>query len=122
MTAVGSLPLHPVDAETCTNEDFRLVLAYADAAEAPIALTGIAFALQGRATRDAHEAAFAASSGAGTITIGGAGNGTLTVAVPVATMRRVPPAVYVVDIVATADGISRRVADGTVTVVRGITR
>lgn len=70
---------------------------------APIDITGIAFEANMRSEAGGHEIFLALSTGAGTLTNGGA-SGVLSFNVPALTMGKLNPGNYVIDILAIADG------------------
>lgn len=114
-----------------TNEDWTDSWGYYDASNKPISGTGIALTMMMRATPDDPKAWIIAGSSPGlvlSLTPNGAlawdgddGN-LVTLAIPKATMSLIPPGVYVAEVQASADGITRTVATITVTVNRGVVR
>jgi hypothetical protein len=125
MTNILTLPVAEVDFLVGTNEDWLDGLGFTDNATPPnpIVITGIAFELQMRARASDRTALLIASTANSRILVGPT---TLALNVPVTLMKLIPPspdaAPYVIDIVASAEGHTRRVVTGKVVVVQGVTR
>lgn len=111
--------LEDVELVAFTNEDWRSVLDFS------ATLTGITLRMDVRVRADDEVAALSIGSHAdygSTIVIDGSDASKANLAVPVATMRTVPPAVYVFDFVGTASEGTRILASGTVDLRAGVTR
>ena len=87
----------------------------------PIDLTGIDFHMQVRAATDRATVDLDLSTGAGTIVNGGL-SGVLGLVVPQPAMARVTPGSLVCDVLALADGETRRCITGTITHALGVTQ
>ena len=85
----------------------------------PIDLTGIAFQMEMRLVATAATVVLRATSDNSYIRV--AGN-TWQFQVPGEVMVTIPPAIYVYDMLGLADGLTRRLARGEVTVELGVTR
>jgi hypothetical protein len=104
-----------------TNADWLDGLEYWDlqAPPQPIDLDGIAFELELRSSPPAATVVIQASTDNGLIVVY---DNTWQLLVPAATMLLLPPATYVYDMLGVADGYTRMLASGTVSVVQGVTR
>jgi hypothetical protein len=85
----------------------------------PIDLTGIAFQMEMRLAATAATVVLRATSDNSYIRVGG---NTWQLQVPADVMVTIPPATYVYDMLGLADGLTRRLARGNVTVELGVTR
>jgi hypothetical protein len=85
----------------------------------PIDLTGIAFQMEMRIAPSAATVVLRATSDNNYIRVGG---NTWQLQVPADVMVTIPPAIYVYDMLGLADGLTRRLARGEVTVELGVTR
>lgn len=122
MTALLSLPLVGLTIATRTNEDLLDAWSFLDPDDDAYDLSGIAFRSQWRQSAADPQAYISAATADGTMVVGGTGNGVLAYLIPAATMARVPPGTYVADVIGTADGHTRNVAEIAITVKQGITR
>jgi len=118
-TQILNLPKLTVAATVETDEDWLTSIAFVDASNNPIALTGIAFATEVRLTPT--DATVWLSAGTATSDLAIASN-VLSFNVLATRMIKIPPGAYVFDIVATADGHTRNVVSGALTIGQGITR
>lgn len=106
--------------EVANNEVWLDGLEYQDEETGdPIDLTGIAFQMEMRLAPTAATVVLRATSDNAYIRV--AGN-TWQLQVPSDIMVTIPPATYVFDMLGLADGLTRRLVRGEVTVVMGITR
>lgn len=131
-TNILNLPLIDATIVTGNNEDWLDAFAYLDGAGAPISLDGISFTSVVRHLTEDPAAVIVASTLAGPVlgglkqngrlAVGGTGGNVVAFNVPASTMRRLPPRDYVFDMTGTADGITRRLATGKVTITEGVTR
>jgi hypothetical protein len=120
-TQILNLPKVTLQATVATNEDWLSVVAFVDANNNPIALDGIAFTSELRAT--AGDATVWVSAGTATSDlVTTSGQNTLKWNVLAARMGKVAPGTYVFDAIGTADGHTRELVTGTLTVTQGITR
>lgn len=87
----------------------------------PIDITGIAFRAQVRGSLDRATIDLDVSTAGNTMVNGGA-SGVMGFAVPWPLMARVPPGDLLVDVLAMADGVTRRCLTGTINHVPGVTR
>lgn len=117
-TQILNLPKLSVQAVVETNEDWLTAMAFVDASNNPIALAGIAFAAELRLTPTDATIWLAAGTATADMTIA---SNVLSFNV-LAPRMKLPPANYVFDVVATADGHTRNVASGTLALGQGITR
>jgi hypothetical protein len=103
------------------NEDWIDGLEYQDlqSPPQPIDLTGIEFEMEMRIVAQAATVVLRAATDNNLILV--AGN-TWQFFVPAETMLLIPPATYEYDLLGHGDGYTRRLANGTVTVVLGVTR
>lgn len=123
MTNILKLPLLQIAFETGTNEDWLDGLAFFEAdGTTAVAITGVTFRMQLRAKAEDRTAYLEASTANGKLLIGGASANVLSLNVPAAQMGSLAPGDYAFDLVAVADAHSRRVAAGSVTIVKGVTR
>lgn len=128
MTAILELPLLKVTAVTGTNEDWIDIIAYYQAVPTsgdtltPISLEDIGFHLQMRVVPEDSTTWVDISTDNGMLEIIGDDLNALAFKVPVSEMSKIPPGDYVADITASADDVTRRVAEVAVTIVAGITR
>lgn len=125
MTQILNLPLVEVGIDTGTNEDWRDSIGFTAANGSALDISGIAFRMMLREKAEDAQAwldVSTASAVADGQLVNGGATGVLGIAVPLAKMKRIHPGDYVMDIVATGDGISRVAARGNVSVVLGVTR
>lgn len=131
MTSILALPQLAVPCSVGTNEDWTDGWAYLDPDGNPIPGTGIALDLMLRRTAaDATVAVVAASGPAslsglplnGALAWGGSDGNLVVLAIPAATMQKVPTGTYVGEVLASADGHRRSIALLTVTIVQGVVR
>jgi hypothetical protein len=129
-TRILELPLIEVEIVVATNEDWRDAVQFPDADGAPIPLAGIGFwgVLRASASSQAAYCRFVTpglvvplATLSGAFVVGGGGL-TLGFSVPASVMRDASPGAYPFDAIALADGVTRRVLKGTVTIEKGITR
>ena len=119
-TAITTMPLLEGTFRTGTNEDWADVM-YVTQDSVPFDFTDIEFEMVARQSAENHDAFIPCSTANGFLQHWGA-EGYFAFRVPEETMRRVPAAVYVFDIVARADGHQIVFLTGTVDVNLGITR
>lgn len=103
------------------NEDWIDGLEYQDeqTPAEPISLDGIDFEMEMRVVAQSATVVLRAATDNNLIRV--AGN-TWQLLVPAETMLLIPPATYEFDMLGHGDGYTRRLAQGTVTVVLGVTR
>jgi len=120
-TNILYMPEVVMDMTVATNTDWIDGLEYHDdqSPSQPIDLGGIEFIMELRANPPAATVVLLASTVNGLIAVYA---NTWQLLVPAVTMALVPPADYVYDLLGKADGYTRRLASGGVTVVQGITR
>lgn len=128
-TNVLAIPLAEITVITGTNEDWIDSILYVvgpgpvDENTPQLDLRGIEFAMEVRRASSEHEVILDASTEEGTLAIGPPPDfGYLLILIPEAEMITKLPGVYVADIVAKADGFSRRTMLINLTIVEGITR
>jgi hypothetical protein len=132
MTNILALPLTQMSVTTGNNEDMiESVLfqvggtgsAALGVAPQQLDLRGIDFNMYVRRSPTDHEVLMTASTDDQSLSVGAFPNfGFLLFAVPVTSMQNRLPGSYVADVVATADGYTRRCLVITLTIVEGITR
>jgi hypothetical protein len=120
-TNILYMPVVAMTMTVGTNEDWLDGLEYQDlqSPPQPIMLDGIDFEMELRSNPPAATVVLLASTDNGLIVIY---DNTWQLLVPATTMLLLPPADYVFDMLGRADGYTRQLASGTVTVVQGITR
>jgi hypothetical protein len=121
-TNILDLPPVTMAVTVATNEDWIDGLAYQDNATPPnpIDLTGITFEMELRAVESALTVVLSASTANGLIIVN---DNTWQLNVKAPTMLLIPPASYLMDMLAFGDGYTRRlVQESTVVVQQGITR
>jgi hypothetical protein len=132
MTNILALPLTNMSITTGNNEDMiESVLFQVGGTGSPdlgippeqLDLRDIDFNMYVRRSPTDHEVLMTASTDDQTLSIGSFPNvGFLLFAVPLESMQRRLPGTYVADVVATADGFTRRCLIIELTIVEGITR
>jgi hypothetical protein len=120
-TNILYMPAVAMSMTAWTNADWIDGLEYWDTQGPPnpIDLTGITFEMEMRTSPPAATVVLAASTTNGLIVVY---SNTWQFKVPAATMGLIPPAPYVFDMLALADGTVRIIASGTVQVNQGVTR
>jgi hypothetical protein len=120
-TNILYMPQVAMDMTVATNADWLDGLEYHDlqVPPQPIDLVGIAFELEMRANPPDATVVLKCGTDNGLIVIYA---NTWQLLVPATVMSLVPPATYVYDMLGTADGYTRILSSGIVTVVQGITR
>lgn len=123
-TNILALPIVTVEVETGTNEDWLDSIQYvAEDGVTPVSIEDIEFEMEVRHLVSDNAVVISASTADGRLIVGGTGNSYLLIHVDLEDMREVMPDAYVADIVASADGYSRRVAViDPLTVIEGVTR
>ncbi len=132
MTNILALPLTNMSITTGNNEDMvESILFQVGGTGSPtlgvapeqLDLRGIDFNMYVRRSPTDHEVLMTASTDDQTLSVGAYPNvGFLLFAVPVTSIQRRLPGTYVADVVATADGLTRRCLVIQLTIVEGITR
>jgi hypothetical protein len=132
MTNILALPLTQMSILTGNNEDMvESILFQVGGTGSPtmgvppeqLDLRGIDFNMYVRRSATDHEVVMTASTDDHTLSVGAFPNvGFLLFSTPAETMLLRPPGVYVADVVATADGMTRRCLVIELTIVEGITR
>ena len=134
LTRIQSLFLVRASFEVANNEDWLDAIAFLDGQSAPIPLDGLTIRAIGRTARDSTAAHFglatpgatldlASSTPRGVLLIGGADRNVLAFSAPFSRRDHRPPGgTYVFDVVAAGDGLTRRIVDGDLTLIEGITR
>jgi hypothetical protein len=120
-TNILYMPQVAMDMTVTTNADWLDGLEYHDlqVPSQPINLAGIAFELEMRANPpDATVVLRCATDNGYIVTYAN----TWQLLVPATVMEIVPPATYAYDMLGMADGYTRILSSGTVTVVQGVTR
>jgi hypothetical protein len=125
-TLLENLPLLDVEFVTGTNEDWLDSILWTTGTEEnrPIDISGIEFRSEIRSDPDNALIILSLATNrrfSGTLRNGGT-LGILSWHVPKPRVRFINPDIYVFDVLGMADGLERRVAKGTVTFERGITR
>jgi hypothetical protein len=120
-TNILYMPQVIMDMTVATNADWLDGLEYQDlqTPAQPIDLDGIAFELELRATPPAATVVLRAGTDNGLIVVYA---NTWQLLVPATLMETLPPATYVYDMLGRADGYTRQLSSGNVTVVQGVTR
>jgi hypothetical protein len=120
-TNILYMPQVSMDMTVATNADWLDGLEYQDlqTPPQPIDLSGIALELEMRSSPPAATVVLKAATDNDLIIIY---DNTWQLLVPATTMLLIPPATYVFDMLGRADGYTRTLASGTVTVVQGVTR
>jgi hypothetical protein len=112
VTQIRNLPAYTVSAVVGSNEDWVDSIAIADPFSGiPIDLTGITFHGALKATTTDKASTSIAVTAAGSV---------ITLNVPAAFLGNYMPGLFIFDILATADGIARRVVSGTLMIQAGI--
>ena len=120
-TQILNLPVLTVAAEIGSNEDWLDSLLFANPVTGvPIDLTGISFAAEVHAVAGDQQPVISASTTGSTMT-NGTTSGILSFAVPNAAIVNQSAGPYVFDVLATADGHTRRVVIGTLQLDQGVT-
>jgi hypothetical protein len=120
-TNILYMPQVVMDMTVSTNADWLDGLEYQDlqTPAQPIDLSGIAFELELRADPPAATVVLRCGTDNGLIVVY---FNTWQLLVPSTTMLLLPPATYVYDMLGMADGYTRKLSSGNVTVVQGVTR
>lgn len=115
-----AIPLLTVAITTTKNEDFLDSITIKDLDLNLIDLSGIDLRCQVRLS-PGHPVVWLDLSTAGATLINGGASGTISFKVRKDALRFVDPGSYVLDMIASADGATKRVVDGTITIVQGVT-
>jgi hypothetical protein len=120
-TNILYMPPVEMDMTVSTNADWLDGLEYQDlqTPAQPIDLSGIALELELRANPPDATVALRCGTDNGYIAVYA---NTWQLLVPAEVMLLLPPATYVYDMLGRADGFTRNLASGSVTVVQGVTR
>lgn len=130
-TQILNLPLLSFSMTVGTNEDWVDSLgAYLDGSGNALSLAGCTLNFEMRPTAASTSAPVIASTAStvaslpvnGSVVVGGAGSNVPGLSVPLATMQKVPQGVYVAELQAFGDGLTRTIGSYVITVVQGIVR
>lgn len=131
MTQILNLPLLSFPVTITNNEDWTDSWAYVDVASNPISLAGLTLVMMVRKQAIDPVLCLAASSISGAIvgsvptggiSTGGAGLNVVALAIPKSAVSTLAPGLYVFEVQATGDSLTRTIATGPVTVNQGVVR
>lgn len=121
MTTILNIQKQSIAVVVNTNEDWLTNVAFVDGGGAATVLDGIAFTTKLRHIADDATVWITAGTATADMTITG-GSNVLKFNVLAARMAKVQPGDYVFDVLATADGHTRALVSGTLSVLHGVTR